>query len=59
MLQVDDETKNDDTLKSPVQAFYEFRKLDKIKNIVPETKFELLNFKNFFLSLIKAILSIF
>ena len=31
-----------------VQAFYGFRKGEKIKNIVPDTKFELLTFKNFF-----------
>ena len=51
---VEDVTENDESLKSSVQAFYEFRKGDKIKNIVPETKFELLTFESFFPRILKT-----
>ena len=43
-----DIAKNDETVQAPVQAFYELRKGEKIKNIVPDTKFEWLTFKSFF-----------
>ena len=43
-----DIAKNDETVKASVETFYELRKGEKIKNIVPDTKFELLTLKNFF-----------
>ena len=33
--------KNDETVQATVQAFYELRMREKIKNIVPDTRFEL------------------
>ena len=52
---VEDGTENDESLKSSVQDFYELRNGDKIKNIVPETKFELLTFEIFFHRLLKTL----
>ena len=39
-----DIAKNDETVQAQVQAFYELRKGELIKNIVPDTKFELMTF---------------